>query len=69
MSHRSLGSGEPLPLAVQAPGTTGRSRRRLVAEEVRAEAMGPVEDGHRRRWAVEGVAVEIAIGPLAESAA
>ncbi|MEF8830673.1 MAG: class I tRNA ligase family protein, partial [Halobacteriales archaeon] len=36
----------------------------LIAEEVRAEAFGPVEDGHRETWDVEGVEVEIAVEPV-----
>jgi len=35
----------------------------LVAEEVRADELGPVEDGHRERWDVDGVAVELAVEP------
>jgi isoleucyl-tRNA synthetase len=38
----------------------------LVAEEVRAEEFGPVEDGYSRDWEVEGIEVSIAIEPLAE---
>jgi isoleucyl-tRNA synthetase len=41
----------------------------LIAEEVRAGEFGDVEDGHRREWEIEGVAVEIAIEPLAEARA
>ncbi|RBI63237.1 isoleucine--tRNA ligase [halophilic archaeon] len=41
----------------------------LVASEVRADDVGPVEDGHRKEWDVEGVAMEIAIAPLAEAQA
>jgi len=37
----------------------------LIAEEVRADEVGAVEDGHRREWAVEDVEIEIAIQPLA----
>jgi isoleucyl-tRNA synthetase len=37
----------------------------LVAEEVRADAIGTVEDGHRKTWDVEGIEVEIAIEPVA----
>jgi isoleucyl-tRNA synthetase len=37
----------------------------LIAEEVRADDVGPVDDGHRTEWEVEGVEVEIAIAPLA----
>ncbi|AGN01403.1 isoleucyl-tRNA ligase [Salinarchaeum sp. Harcht-Bsk1] len=41
----------------------------LIAEEVRADSTGVVEDGHRKEWEVEGVTVEIAIAPLAAGAA
>ena len=41
----------------------------LIAEEVRAEEVGTVSDGHRREWDVEGVRVTIAIEPLAEASA
>ncbi len=44
-------------------------REDLIREEVRADELGTVEDGHRQEWDVEGLAVEIAIAPLAESAA
>ncbi|WP_458185803.1 isoleucine--tRNA ligase [Haladaptatus sp. NG-WS-4] len=37
----------------------------LVTEEVRAESVGSVEDGHRKEWDVEGVEMTIAIAPLA----
>jgi isoleucyl-tRNA synthetase len=40
-----------------------------LAREVRAGDRGPVEDGHRRTWDVEGVEVEIAIEPLPGAAA
>jgi isoleucyl-tRNA synthetase len=33
----------------------------LIAEEVRAEEVGTVSDGHRKTWDVEGIDVEIAI--------
>jgi|GEM_PF-6714231 len=36
----------------------------LIAEEVRADEVGAVEDGHRREWAVEDVEIEISIQPL-----
>jgi isoleucyl-tRNA synthetase len=42
-----------------------REHESLVAEEVRAEEFGPVEDGHRKEWEVEGVTMTIAIEPLA----
>ncbi len=41
----------------------------LIAEEVRAEEFGTVEDGHRREWDIEDVSVTIAIEPLAEARA
>jgi isoleucyl-tRNA synthetase len=37
----------------------------LIAEEVRAEEVGAVSDGHRKTWDVEGIDVEIAIAELA----
>jgi isoleucyl-tRNA synthetase len=40
-----------------------------VAEEVRAAELGPVEDGHRREWDVEGVTVTLAVEPLTETIA
>ncbi|MHC3436874.1 isoleucine--tRNA ligase [Natrialbaceae archaeon A-gly3] len=44
-------------------------REDLIREEVRADELGAVEDGHRKEWDVEGLTVEIAIAPLAESTA
>ncbi len=44
-------------------------REDLIREEVRADEVGTVEDGHRKEWEVEGVDVELAIAPLAESTA
>ena len=41
-----------------------REREDLVAEETRAAEFGPVADGHRETWTVEGVDVEIAIEPV-----
>ncbi|WP_276280304.1 isoleucine--tRNA ligase [Halorussus caseinilyticus] len=41
-------------------------RMDLVKEEVRADEVGEVEDGHRKEWEVEGVTMEIAVVPLAE---
>jgi isoleucyl-tRNA synthetase len=38
----------------------------LIAEEVRAEEVGAVSDGHRKTWTVEDSEVEIAIAPVAE---
>ncbi|WIV68313.1 isoleucine--tRNA ligase [Natrialbaceae archaeon AArc-T1-2] len=42
-------------------------REELIREEVRADEVGTVEDGHRKEWAVEGVTIELAIAPRAES--
>jgi isoleucyl-tRNA synthetase len=39
-------------------------RADLVAEEVRADEFGPVSDGHRKTWDVEGVHVGLAIEPV-----
>ncbi|MFC6905285.1 isoleucine--tRNA ligase [Halalkalicoccus tibetensis] len=36
----------------------------LITDEVRAEELGTVEDGHRREWEVEGIGMEIAIDSL-----
>ncbi|PSP56531.1 isoleucine--tRNA ligase, partial [Halobacteriales archaeon QS_1_67_19] len=44
-------------------------RMDLIREEVRADEVGTVEDGHRRAWDVEGVEMAIAIAPLAEAQA
>jgi isoleucyl-tRNA synthetase len=41
----------------------------LIAEEVRAEQIGSVDDGHRETWDVEGVSLELAVAPLAEPSA
>jgi len=38
----------------------------LIKEEVRADAFGTVEDGHRKTWEVEGVEMDIAIIPVTE---
>jgi isoleucyl-tRNA synthetase len=40
-------------------------RKELIAEEVRADEIGSLEDGHRKEWDVEGVSVEIVLEPLA----
>ncbi|ELY88139.1 isoleucyl-tRNA ligase [Natrialba taiwanensis DSM 12281] len=40
-------------------------RKALIREEVRADELGAVEDGHRKEWDVDGVAMEIAIESLA----
>ncbi|WP_276299355.1 isoleucine--tRNA ligase [Halorussus lipolyticus] len=44
-------------------------RMGLVKEEVRADEVGTVEDGHRKTWDVEGVEMEIAVALLAEAEA
>jgi isoleucyl-tRNA synthetase len=44
-------------------------RMDLVKTEVRAAEVGPVEDGYRKEWEVEGVEMTIAITPLAEAEA
>ncbi|WP_254839957.1 isoleucine--tRNA ligase [Natronomonas marina] len=41
-----------------------REREALIAEEVRAAAFGPVADGHRRTWDVEGTDMRIGIEPV-----
>ncbi len=46
-----------------------RRHEDLIAEEVRAEEFGGVENGHRKEWDVEGVEMEIAIEKVAEAAA
>jgi len=46
-------------------GDLVRDHEDLIAEEVRADEFGDVEDGHRREWEVEDTTVEIAIEPLA----
>jgi isoleucyl-tRNA synthetase len=46
-----------------------RERESLIAEEVRAESFGAVEDGHRETWDVEGVEMDIAIEPVATETA
>ncbi|MCL9812300.1 isoleucine--tRNA ligase [Natranaeroarchaeum aerophilus] len=37
----------------------------LIAEEVRADELGDVEDGHEKTWDVEGVEMEITVQPVA----
>jgi len=37
----------------------------LIADEVRADAVGTVADGHRQEWDVEGIEIDIAIEPVA----
>jgi isoleucyl-tRNA synthetase len=39
----------------------------LITEEVRADELGAVEDGHRKTWEVEGIEMEIAVVPVAEA--
>ncbi|MFD1586125.1 isoleucine--tRNA ligase [Halorientalis brevis] len=46
-----------------------REHEALIAEEVRADEFGGVEDGHRKEWAVEDVALTIAVEPLAAAEA
>jgi isoleucyl-tRNA synthetase len=40
------------------------SHEDLIAEEVRADEFGSVEDGHRKEWEVEGIDVTIAVESL-----
>ena len=40
-----------------------REHEALIKEEVRADELNGVEDGHRKTWDVEGVEMEIAIAP------
>ncbi|MCU4926965.1 isoleucine--tRNA ligase [Halobacteria archaeon AArc-dxtr1] len=44
-------------------------REDLIREEVRADELGTVEDGHRKEWEVEGIEMEIAIEPVAAAEA
>ncbi|WP_247003404.1 isoleucine--tRNA ligase [Halosolutus gelatinilyticus] len=44
-------------------------RESLIREEVRADELRSVEDGHRKEWEVEGVEMVIAIEPLAAAEA
>ncbi|WP_233563283.1 DUF5915 domain-containing protein [Haloarcula sp. Atlit-7R] len=46
-----------------------REHDALIKEEVRADELNGVEDGHRKTWAVEGVEMEIAIAPVAAAEA
>ncbi len=46
-----------------------REHEDLITEEVRADAIDGVEDGHRKTWDVEGVEMEIAIAPVAAAEA
>jgi isoleucyl-tRNA synthetase len=41
----------------------------LIKEEVRADELGAVEDGHRKTWDVEGTEMEIAVVPVATAEA
>ncbi|MFC4989241.1 isoleucine--tRNA ligase [Saliphagus infecundisoli] len=44
-----------------------RRREELIREEVRADAIGDVDEGHRMEWEIEGVDVELAIEPAPSS--
>ncbi|MFU8867695.1 isoleucine--tRNA ligase [Natronococcus sp.] len=44
-------------------------RENLIREEVRADELRTVEDGHRKEWDVDGVAMEIALEPVAAAEA
>ncbi|WP_336329487.1 isoleucine--tRNA ligase [Haloarcula sp. CGMCC 1.2071] len=46
-----------------------REHESLIKEEVRADELGSVEDGHRKTWDVEGTEMEIAIAPVAAAEA
>jgi isoleucyl-tRNA synthetase len=46
-----------------------REHEDLIKEEVRADEIDGVEDGHRKTWDVEGVEMEIAIVPVASAEA
>jgi len=46
-----------------------REHEDLIADEVRADEFGPVEDGHRKEWEVEGVEMEIAVEAVAAAEA
>ncbi|MFC6728377.1 DUF5915 domain-containing protein, partial [Natronoarchaeum mannanilyticum] len=41
-----------------------REHEGLITQEVRAEELAAVEDGHRKTWDVEGTEMEIAIAPV-----
>ncbi|MUV90345.1 isoleucine--tRNA ligase [Halapricum sp. CBA1109] len=41
----------------------------LIKEEVRADTLGSVEDGHRKTWDVEGIEMDIAVVPVADAEA
>ena len=44
-------------------------REDLIREEVRADEIRAIDDGHRTEWDVEDVVVELAIEPLATAQA
>ncbi|NUC73975.1 isoleucine--tRNA ligase [Haloterrigena sp. SYSU A558-1] len=44
-------------------------REDLIREEVRADELGEIDDGHRKEWEVEGVTMEIGVEPLAAAEA
>ena len=44
-------------------------REDLIREEVRADELRTVEDGHRKEWDVDGVGMEIALEPVAAAEA
>ncbi|GGK58388.1 isoleucine--tRNA ligase [Haloarcula sebkhae] len=46
-----------------------RRHEDLIKEEVRADELDGVEDGHRKTWEVEGVKMDIAIAPVAAAEA
>ncbi|GGM37880.1 isoleucine--tRNA ligase [Haloarcula argentinensis] len=46
-----------------------REHEALIKEEVRADELDGVEDGHRKTWDVEGTDMEIAIAPVAAAEA
>jgi len=46
-----------------------REHEDLIKEEVRADELDGVEEGHRKTWEVEGVEMEIAIAPVAAAEA
>ena len=46
-----------------------REHEDLIKEEVRADELGSVEDGHRKTWDVEGTEMEIAIVAVAATEA
>ncbi|WP_339105310.1 isoleucine--tRNA ligase [Haloterrigena salinisoli] len=44
-------------------------REDLIREEVRADEIGEIDDGHRKEWEVEDVTMEIGVEPLAAAEA